>query len=130
MKSRSSASRGSSFKRKPAAAGNLFTPIDESDIEIETVLLPDLIAERVLGEAERCLGQRFPDAWSVQLAQRAFTCYRRNPRFRLWLNRSGNESRDWLSAFMRHWLTGLLRNYDETLCARLPVGYSIGCPAS
>ena len=126
MKSRSSVSRGTAYKRKPAASKSLFDAFDEHDIEAETPLLPELIAESVIGEVERCVGRRLPDAWIRHLAERAARCYNGNDQFRRRLNRPGNECREWLYAFMRHWITGLLENFDAALLPRLPYGFSIG----
>ncbi|HLX60672.1 MAG TPA: hypothetical protein VKX17_05265 [Planctomycetota bacterium] len=97
-------------------------------LESETPLLPELVAQRVLGEAERWLEVRLPDEWTRSLARRAAACYQRNPRFRYWLRRPGNAGREWLYAFMRHWLSALILRNRPHLYRALPFDYCVGAP--
>ena len=83
MKARLHTARATSIKREPIPGTALFADLDAHDIEVETCLLPELVAEFVLGEAEAAVRRRLSDAMSIQLVRRATLCYRRNPRFLL-----------------------------------------------
>ena len=126
MNTRAVLPRRAVFKRQRRDdCADLFDPLDDHDLERDTVLLPELIAERVLDEAERCVGCALPGGWVERLATRAARCYQGNERFRGLLNRPGHEGRDWLAAFMRHWMIRLLKNHDSALVGRLPYGFSL-----
>jgi hypothetical protein len=67
-------------------------------------LVPEAIATGVLEEASAKRGKQLPREWAAELVQRADLHAQTNPRFRKLLRRPGDESRDWLWSFMRHWL--------------------------
>ena len=72
------------------------------------------------------LGEPFPRAWVAELAERANVVYQHNARFRRLLHKRGDAGNDWIAAFMRHWLCGLLASRRPDLCQRLPGSYAIG----
>lgn len=94
----------------------------------DTPLVPRVVAAEVLAEAEAWLEASLPPEWLAWLVFHAETVYRHNVRFRRRLREPGNRGRDWLWAFMRHWLAGLVGAYDMALFRRLPDGYGIGRP--
>lgn len=84
--------------------------------------------EAVCEEAGVWLGQPLPRRWVRELTARANTLYAHNPRFRRKIRANGNHGRDYLWAFVRHWLSGLMWERRPHLHARLPGSYSIGPP--
>ena len=97
-------------------------------IETGTPIVPYAVAVRVWEEACAWLGVELPRYWITRLAVRANVIYRHNPRFRQLMRRSGTAGRDWLWAFTRHWLAGLIWRHSRELHARLPAGYNVGQP--
>src|SRR6266496_480235 len=95
-------------------------------IELDTPIIPYAVAHGVWEEASAWLHEPLPAAWVGQLIERANTIYACNPRFRSLLRRKGNAGRDWLWAFTRHWLAGLLSKHRQDLYSRLPSSYSVG----
>lgn len=65
-------------------------------------------------------------SWIGFLAERAEVIYAHNARFRQLLRQRGNAGRDWLWAFMRHWLSARIGEYHPHLHARLPASYCVG----
>ena len=98
----------------------------EGSIERETPLLPRVVAEAVLAEASEWLDSPLPPSWIDELAARAEEVYDANARFRRTLRSRGDEGRDWLWAFTRHWLAALLQQQAPHLHLRLPASYSTG----
>jgi hypothetical protein len=84
--------------------------------------------EAVCEEAAVWLGQPLPRRWIRELTAYANTVYACNPRFRRNVRAKGNQGRDYLWAFTRHWLTALMWDRRPQLHARLPDSYSIGHP--
>jgi hypothetical protein len=97
-------------------------------IELETPIVPSAIAAAVLEEAGVWLGQPLPRRWIRELTGYANTVYAHNPRFRRKVRGPGNTGRDYLWAFVRHWLTGLMWERRPQLHAHLPTCYSVGHP--
>lgn len=95
-------------------------------ISDETPLVPQAVAAAVCAEAQGWLAAPLPAAWVARLTVKAERVARRNPRFRRLLRRPGDAGRDWLWAFMRHWLAALLRRHRPALYARLPGDYARG----
>lgn len=95
-------------------------------ISTATPIIPPAIALAVLEEASAWLDTPLPQHWIGKLAERAETVYARNARFRQLINGRGNVGRDWLWAFTRHWLSGLLAKHRPDLAARLPSHFKIG----
>ncbi len=95
-------------------------------IETDTPALPHVIAACVVEEASAWLREPLPAAWVSQLAARAETAYERNEPFRRRIRGKGDTGRDWLWAFMRHWLSARLLRRRPDLHRRLPSGYHVG----
>jgi hypothetical protein len=70
--------------------------------------MPWLIADTVCGEVARFLGVEIPARYSDWLDAKAERCYARHDHFRKLMRGRGNAPRDWLYAFMRHWLAAIL----------------------
>ena len=97
-------------------------------IETDTPIVPFAIAQAVHEEASRWLKTDLPRSWISLLTRRANAIYAHNPRFRQTIRRKGNAGRDYLWAFTRHWLAGLLYHRCYDLYTRLPRGYTAGQP--
>ncbi|MCW5554171.1 MAG: hypothetical protein KIS67_18690 [Verrucomicrobiae bacterium] len=97
-------------------------------IELDTPILPELLADGVCEEVTAWLGlpTPLPRRWVLELAGYANTVYAHSERFRRRVRGGGDRGRDQLQAFMRHWLAALLRSRRPDLFARLPADYCIG----
>ena len=109
-----------------AQAGEPYRPPWRTRIEDETPVIPRAVAECVCEEASVWLGEPFPCAWVAELAECANVVYQHNAGFRRLLRRRGNAGREWLWAFMRHWLCSLLASRRPDLHRRLPASYAVG----
>ncbi len=92
----------------------------------DTPILPGMLAGAVWAEASTWLGVELPREWIRRLAVRADVIYFHNPRFRRGVRRHGNAGRDYLLAFMRHWLAAMIRRRDHELFTRLPASFCTG----
>lgn len=106
-----------------AFAVSLPTPIER-----DTLLVPEWIAESVVQEVERYLDARLPDGFADRLAARAHHLYPRHRHFRQTLQRPGNNGRENLFMFMRHWTCGWLKRERSPLFKKLPWSYGQGLP--
>jgi hypothetical protein len=97
-------------------------------LERDTQLMPWLIAESVCTEVSRFLGIELPARYSVWIEARAEVSYARFDHFRKLMRGRGNAPRDWLRAFMRHWLAGLLGVERPDLYECLPDSFGLGHP--
>src|SRR3989442_143487 len=97
-------------------------------IESDTPIVPRAVMEAVCEEAGVWLGQPLPRRWIRELTARANAVYAHNPRFRRKVRARGGSGRDYLWAFTRHWLTGLMWERRPQLHARLPNTYCVGHP--
>ena len=97
-------------------------------IESNTAIVPRAVMEAVCEEAGVWLGQPLPRRWIRELTARANAVYARNPRFRRKVCAQGDRGRDYLWAFTRHWLAGLMWERRPQLHACLPNSYSVGHP--
>src|SRR5437879_881291 len=97
-------------------------------IELDTPIVPRAVMEAVCEEAGVWLGQPLPRRWVRELTAYANTVYAHNPRFRRKVRAPGDRGRDYLWAFTRHWLAGLMWEQRPQLHARLPNSYSVGHP--
>ena len=107
-------------------AGKTYRPPWRTRIEDDTLLIPRAVAGAVCEETSLWLGEPFPGEWVTELAERANVVYQHNARFRRLLRKRGNAGRDWLWAFMRHWLCALLDGRRPDLSQRLPRSYAVG----
>jgi hypothetical protein len=105
-------------------------------IEEETVLLPIVAADAVIHELAlylhgKGIELKASDDLANKLADRAEHCYAKNPNFRRRLRSQadqGRAGRDWLYAFMRHWLSAEFPHGSE-IERNLPYNFRIGRPA-
>jgi hypothetical protein len=95
-------------------------------LERDTELMPWLIAESVSDEVSRFLDVELPARYAVWLEAKAEVCYLRHRHFRKLMRGRGNAPRDWLYAFMRHWLGSLLQLERPDLCCCLPMSFAMG----
>jgi hypothetical protein len=94
----------------------------------DTPLVPRAAAEAVWEEACELVGEELPREWIAMLIEKAEVIYGRSTRYRRWLRGSDRSGRDWLWAFMRHWLAALLSEHRPAWYARLPTRYAVGNP--
>jgi len=87
-------------------------------------LLPWVVAESVCEEAGRYLGVAVPRRRALWLAAKAEACFQGNDRFRRRMR--GAAPVEWLRAFMRHWLSSLLKLEQPDLWRALPDSYHLG----
>ena len=99
-----------------------------TQLERDTLLMPDAIAESVVQEVERYLNARLPEGFADRLAARAHHLYPRHRHFRQTLQRPGNNGRQNLFMFMRHWTCGWLKRERSPLFKKLPWSYGQGLP--
>lgn len=101
-------------------------------IETDTPLLPYVIADLVIHQLavylQRHHREEIADTESLadSLAAKAEHIYAHNERFRRRLQ--SNLGREHLTAFMRHWLTGLLHKSQPAVFAHLPYRFCVGEP--
>lgn len=94
-----------------------------ASIENDTPLLPVVVADAVVREVEQFGGELANrDSLVTILADKAETIYQNNPRFRRRIR--AVYGREYLYAFMRHWLTGELSGYVNG--KKLPESFAVG----
>jgi hypothetical protein len=132
------ASRQSAAKRQKTKAALCRKPIRlrrefrawraslPTQLERDTLLMPDVIAESVVQEVERFLNAELPAGFAERLAARAHHLYPRHKHFHKGLNRPGNRGRENLLMFMRHWTAGWLKRERNPLHKKLPYSFGMG----
>jgi hypothetical protein len=95
-------------------------------LERDTLLMPEVIAETVVQEAERFLQADLPADYAERLAAKAYYLYGRHKHFHQTLNGRGNCGRDSLYMYMRHWTGGWLKRECNPLSQKLPWEYALG----
>ena len=95
-------------------------------LERDTPIIAQAAARQVVEEASRWLGVALPARYAAGLAHRARVTYAHGTAFRQKLRRAGDEGRDTLYAFMRHWLAARLHAERPEWFARLPKDYAWG----
>jgi hypothetical protein len=88
--------------------------------------MPWIIADTVCGEVSSFLGVEIPARYSDWLDAKAERCYARHGHFRKLMRGRGNAPRDWLYAFMRHWLAAMLDLERPDLYQCLPEDFNLG----
>jgi hypothetical protein len=104
-------------------------------ISEETVILPVVVADAVIGELALYLHKKgielkTNDDLADKLADKAEHCYAKNPSFRKRIKSQANQGcagRDWLYAFMRHWLSAEFSHGSE-VHRNLPYNFCVGRP--
>jgi hypothetical protein len=97
-------------------------------IVARTHLVPLAAAREVLDEASRWLGVTLPSRYAIRLASHAHLIYANSRSFRRALARPGDDARDRLYVFLRHWLAARLHAERPALFARLPRDYATVTP--
>lgn len=95
-------------------------------IENDTPLLPDVIAEAVARECCALTESDKPAKFAPMLAKRAQTIYDCNTAFRAGVRRSGERGRDYLYAFMRHWISSEVRKSLPELWPKITTRFACG----
>ncbi len=96
-----------------------------SNIEDDTPIMPWIVADSALSDAQKYLDKPIPNIRSVadELSDFANDIYKHNERFRKQIRASGNRGRDTLYIFMRHWTASYLKKNHPALFKQLPHGY-------
>ena len=97
-----------------------------TELERDTLLWPEVIAESVVQEAERYLETALPPDFAERLAQKAHHLYPRHKHFHKMLNRPGDRGRDNLTVYMRHWVCSCLKRERYALYRKLPWSFALG----
>lgn len=114
------------LRSRASASSGLWVENLRPGLERDTQLMPWLIADTICGEVARFLGVEIPARYSDWLDAKAERCYARHDHFRKLMRGSGNAPRDWLFAFMRHWLAALLDLERPDLYQCLPEDFNLG----
>jgi len=97
-----------------------------TQLERDTLLTPEWVAECVVQEVERFLKAELPENFAERLAAKAHYLYPRHKHFHKGMNRPGNRGRENLLMFMRHWTAGWLRRERNPLYKKLPWSFGNG----
>ena len=105
-----------------------------SAIEDDTPILPTVIADSVIREVQMFfVGKGLQDSIGENtepvvdyLTNYAERVYAANTAFRKRIRSRGNAGRDYLYAFMRHWLAGWLKDHSPEAFRQLPSGFASG----
>jgi hypothetical protein len=97
-----------------------------TQLERDTLLMPEAIANSAVGEVSRYLNVELPGALADHLAAKAYYLYGRHRHFHKKLNERGDGGRDNLYMYMRHWTAGWLKRERYALFNRLPREYALG----
>lgn len=97
-----------------------------TQLERDTSLTPEWIAESVVQEVEGFLNASVPVDFPARLAAKAYYCYDHNKHFHKGLNRAGNGGRATLFMFMRHWTAAWLKREKAALYKKLPYSFGNG----
>jgi len=99
-----------------------------TQLERDTLLTPEWVAESVVQEAERFLKADLPADFVDRLAAKAYRLYPRHRQFKQMLNRPGNAGRNNLYMYMRHWTAAWLKRERYALYQKLPWSFALGQP--
>ena len=94
-------------------------------LERDTLLMPEVVAENVVQEAERFLKTKLPATFAERLAAKAHYLYPRHKHFHKGMNHPGNRGRENLYMSMRHWTAGGLKRDRYALYKKLPWAYAL-----
>lgn len=97
-----------------------------TQIERDTLLTPEWVAECVVQEVGRFLKAELPDNFAERLAAKAHHLYPRHKHFHKGMNRPGNRGRENLLMFMRHWTAGWLKRERSAFYKKLPWSFGMG----
>lgn len=121
------------YKRESCKSNPPCKPLRRKTIEKETVILPTVVADAVIGELARYLHNKGvtwepAEGLADKLANKAERYYAKNPHFHKRIRSQadqGRAGRDWLCAFMRHWLSAEFPHGSE-IHRNLPEGFCVG----
>ena len=99
-----------------------------TQLERDTMLTPEWVAETVVQEVERFLKAELPEDFAERLAAKAHYLYPRHKHFHKGLNRGGNRGRETLRMYLRHWTAGWLKRERYALYKKLPYSFANGQP--
>jgi hypothetical protein len=97
-----------------------------TQLERDTLLTPEWVAECVVREVERFIKADLPENFVERLAAKAYYLYPRHGHFHKSLNRPGQRGRENLLMFMRHWTAGWLKREHYALYKKLPWSFGNG----
>jgi hypothetical protein len=97
-----------------------------TQLERDTLLTPEWIAESAVQEVERFLQTDLPADFAGRLAAKAHHLYPRHRHFHKSLNRPGWRGRENLLMYMRHCTAGWLKRARSPLYKRLPWSFGMG----
>lgn len=89
-------------------------------------LVPLAAARQVFEEASHWLGTPLPGRYAARLAFQARRTYAHSDSFRAKLRRPGDDGRDTLYVFLRHWLAACLQEERPELYRHLPRSFDTG----
>lgn len=95
-------------------------------LEERTPLVAMAAAQTVVEEVAAWLGEPLPARYASGLAHRARRVFAHSPSFRTRIEREGDEGRDTLYRYLRHWLMARLREDRPDCFARLPREFAWG----
>lgn len=103
-------------------------------IGLDTSIMTDIVAESVTEKANRLanldLNERELGYYAGRLVEQAEVLYHSNEGFRSKVREHGSKGRDYLYAFMQHWITSLLlkdtSNRADIRHALIDSGFSMG----
>jgi len=93
-------------------------------LERETYLTPYMIADTACREARHLTGSDVPMGYETWLVRRARQLYASNQGFNRRLRSAA--SREYLYAFLRHWISARLKREHPRLARLLPDSFAIG----
>ena len=120
---KTAARRPASLRRESRARWHAKLP---TQLERDTLLTPEWVAESVVQEVERFLKAEVPENFAERLAAKAYHLYPRHKHFKKMLNRPGNAGRNNLYMYMRHWTASWLKRERPTLHKKLPYSFGNG----
>jgi hypothetical protein len=97
-----------------------------TQLERDTMLTPEWVAECVVEEVECFLSTALPEGFVERLAAKTYHLYPRHAHFHRMLNSAGNRGRENLLMYMRHWTAGWLKRERPALYKKLPWTFGQG----
>ena len=100
-----------------------------SDLHTETILLPDVMAEKIIEELIY-MGVEQQEAAQAELVKhlidRAEKTFTASADFRKKVKAKGNAGHDSLYSFMRHWASAYIKKHDPAQFKKISQGFSVG----
>ena len=99
-------------------------------LEGDTPLVALAAARTVVEEASLHLGTPLLERFATRIAHQARRTYAHSAQFRRLVGAKGEQGRDQLFVFLRHWLAARLQADHPALFARLPASFANGIATS